>query len=162
MIERPKLFAALYGVAFHAVAAAVVALVAWKNRTGIPASFFATTVPPLLVAAAAVYAIVVGPYLPRRTTTRGAVFFDSAVGMMAEIGVVTLTGILYGALVALFSPLDGVGFLATAANTAFVAVFWALSEVFTQVLVVGNAAGLLLWLLLKKLAERRARAAAAP
>jgi len=162
MNERPKLWAGLYGAAFHVVVAAGVAGVALRNEANIPPSFYAMTVPPLLLAAFLVYAFVVGAYLPRRPTTRGAVFLDSAVGMMAEIAVITLAGILYGALVTVIAPPEGApGFFAAFGNAAFVAVFWALSEVFTHVLVIGNAAGLVGYVLLKKLAERRARAAAA-
>lgn len=160
MHERPRLWAGLYGAAFHVVVAAVVAGVTNRNQANVPTSFFALAVPPLLAASFLVYALVVGSYLPRRPTTRGALFLDSAVGMMAEIAVVTLAGVLYGALVALRAPAESSpGFLTAFGSAAFVAVFWTLSEVFTHVLVVGNAAGLLGFVLLKKLAERRERAA---
>jgi hypothetical protein len=157
MPRSNKLWAGLYGVAFHLLAVVVVAAVAARNQVEISSRFWWTTVPPLLVAAFVVYALLVGPYLPRRPTTKGAVLYDSAVGMFAELGIVVGTAVLYG-LVAPAAAADRSGsYLADAASTALFAFLWTFGSFFTQILVVGNTAGLVGFVLLKRLAARRAK-----
>jgi hypothetical protein len=152
----------LYGVLFHVVVTGVVAWVGHRNQAGIPGSFWVQAVPPFLVAALAVYALVVAPYVPRRSTTKGAVFFDSAVGMFAEAAVFVLAAFLYAALVSAPAFGHGLSAYATAvASTTFFGILWAFGSFFLQILVVGNAAGLVGWWVLKKIAARHPRHAPA-
>jgi hypothetical protein len=156
-----KLWVGVYGALFHLVVAAVVAWVGHRNQAGIPAVFYLKAVPPFVLSGFLVYALVVGAYVPRRAPGRATFLTDSVIGMLAELSVIVLTTLLYAfgsSLPALREA--GVGaYLGTLGNTAFFATMWAFGSFFLQILVVGNAAGLLGWLVLKKLAERRARIA---
>lgn len=162
MPRSTKLWAGLYGLAFHLIVIAVLVWIAAKNQANVPAAFWWTTAPPFLLASFAVYALLVGPYLPRRPTTKGAVFLDSAVGMIAECTVVVLTAILYAFVVAARGDAPSGGYLGDVASTAAFAFLWSFGSFFTQILVVGNAAGLIGWLVIKKISERRRPAPPAP
>jgi hypothetical protein len=159
MPRSNKLWAGLYGVAFHLVAVAVVAFVAARNRVEISSTFWLTTVPPVLVAAFVTYALLVGPYLPKRPTTKGAVLYDSVVGMFAELTLVIGTCLIYGLVASALAERGSGSFLADAASTMLFAFLWTFGSFFTQILVVGNAAGLIGFLVLKKLGERGIKAA---
>ena len=75
-------------------------------------------------------------------------------GMFAELTIVVGTCILYG----LFAPALGTGgsgsYLGEAASTAVFAFLWTFGSFFTQMLVAGNTAGLVGWVVLKQLAKR--------
>jgi hypothetical protein len=124
-MRTSRLAVGLYGLAFHAVVVAVVAWTGHRNHAGIPASFWLEAVPPFLAAAFAVYAVVVAPYIPRRATTRGAVLFDSAVGMFAETAVFVLTAFLYGVVATAPAASEGIAAWASSAtSTTYFAVLW--------------------------------------
>jgi hypothetical protein len=159
-MRTTRLSVGLYGLLFHAAVVGIAAWVGQRNQAGIPARFWLEAAPPFLAAAFAVYAVVVAPYVPRRATTRGAVLFDSVVGMLAETAVFVLAALLHGAAAAAPAARGGLGAWASAwAATSAFAILWAFGSFFLQILVVGNAAGLVGWWVLKRLA---ARAAAAP
>jgi hypothetical protein len=156
-----RIWAGLYGVAFHAVAAALAIYTAVRNRAGIEAGFWWTAIPPFLVAAFVVYALIVGPYLPKRPTTRGAFFYDSAIGMLAEVAVVAGTAILYAFVVSTRVLEQGVGaYLGAVLNMTIFGFLWALGSFFLQVLVVGNAAGLVGWWVMKRVNAKKGAAQA--
>ena len=109
--------------------------------------------PLLLVAAAAVYALVIGPYLARRDPgKRWVVLNDCLLGMLAECAVVTVFALLHGVIAALPAlPEAGAGgFLVAAAANASFALLYALANFMDQILVIGNAAGLVGWWLLRR------------
>jgi hypothetical protein len=156
---KTRAWVGLYGVAFHLAVALVAAWVGHRNRADIPASFWGQALPPFLVAAFAVYAGLVAPYVPRRATTRGAVLFDSAVGMFAEVAVFVLAALLHAAVAALPAAREGIAaWASTAASTTLLAVLWSFGSFFLQILVVGNAAGLVGWWVLKRVPRRFAAA----
>jgi hypothetical protein len=158
-MRTTRLSVGLYGLLFHAAVVGAVAWVGHRNQAGIPARFWPVAVPPFLAAAFAVYAVVVAPYVPRRATTRGAVLFDSAVGMFAETAVFVLAAFLYAVIDAGPAAREGLGAWASAAaRTTFFAVLWSFGSFFLQILVVGNAAGLVGWWVLKRRATRAATA----
>lgn len=150
----------LYGVLFHVLVVAAVAWVGHRNRAEIPLAFWVQAVPALFAAAFAVYALVVGPYVPRRPAGKGAVLFDSAVGMFAETAVFVLTAFAYAALTSIPALREGGlgAYAAGVANGTFFAILWSFGSFFLQILVVGNAAGLVGWWLLGKLARPPAAA----
>lgn len=158
---KTKLAAGLYGVVFHVAAVAFVAAAAARNKRAVPGAFWFSTLPPLLLAAFGVYVLIVGPYLARRPQGRGRVFYDSAVGMFAEVPVVVTTCALYGALTAVLAPSGSGSFASDAAQAVLYALLWC-GAFFTQILVLGNAAGLVGWVVLKKLAERGIEPARTP
>ena len=110
-----RVWVGLYGLAFHVVAVAIALWTAKRNQADIPASFWWTATPPLLVAAFAVYALVVAPYVPKRPTHKMTVFYDCVVTMLAEVAILALTSILY-ALVVSRSALAGGAILTELAN----------------------------------------------
>lgn len=146
MTSNLRVRVGLYGAAFHAVVAAVVAAIGAKNRAAIPPSFYAVAVPALLASAFLVYALAVAPYVRRRVAKRGTVFFDAAVGMAVEPLVIGLTAAAFGAIAALSAPGGGVN----VGGSAVVTVLWAFGNFMTQILALGNAAGLIGWWLSKR------------
>lgn len=156
-MRTSRAWVGLYGVLFHVVVACAAAWLGYRNQAGIPASFWAEAVPPFLLAAFAVYAGVVATYVPRRPTTKGAVFFDSAVGMFAEAAVFAVGALLWAALVS--TPALGQqglsGYASAVAGTAAFGILWSFGSFFLQILVVGNAAGLVGWWVLKRIDARR-------
>lgn len=152
-----RVWAGLYGLAFHAAAVVLALWTAKRNQADIPASFWWTAVPPLLVAAFVVYVAIVGPYVPRRPSHRMTVFYDCVVTMLAEVAILALTSVLYALLVSRGALSSGAGaYLGTAANMTAFAFLWTLGSFFMQVLVIGNAAGFLGWWVMKKVNARRA------
>ncbi len=147
----------LYGLAFHAAAAALELWTAKRNQADVSAGFWWTVVPAVLVAAFVVYALVVAPYVPRRPAHKMVVFYDCVVAMLGEVAILALTSVLYGLLVSRGALSDGVGaYLLAAASTTSLAFLFVLASFFTRVLVWGNAAGFLGWFVMKKVNARRA------
>lgn len=154
-----RVWAGLYGLAFHAVAVGLAVWTARRNQAVIPETFWWQIVPPLLLAAFVVYALVAGAYLPKRPDRKGAVFFDSIIGMAAELGIAALTSILYAFVAAAGAFAHGFGaYLSAAGSMTLFAFLWLLAgrNSLVTLLVVGNAAGLVGWWVLKKVSARRA------
>lgn len=152
---KPKLAVGLYGLLFHAVVVAVVVGIAVKNRAPIEPTFWLAAVPSLLVAAFVVYALAVSAYVARREQRKGAVLFDALVGMVAEPAIVALTALGYGLAAAIAGAQAGAGgFLGELGNRAVFGFLYAIANFLTQILVIGNAAGFVGFVVLKKLAAR--------
>jgi hypothetical protein len=152
-----RVWAGLYGLAFHAVAVGLALWTARRNQADIPASFWWAVVPPLLVAAFVVYALVVASYVPKRPTHRMTVFYDCVVTMLAEVVVLAVTSVLYALLISRGALAGGLGaYLSASANMTAFAFLWTLGSFFLQVLVIGNAAGFLGWWVMKKIGARHA------
>jgi hypothetical protein len=156
-----RVWVGLYGLAFHAAAVAIALWTAKRNQADIPAGFWWAAAPPLLVAAFAVYALIVAPYVPKRPTHKMLVFYDCVVAMLAEVAILALTSILYALVVSRSALADGAGaYLGAAANMTAFAFLFTLGSFFLQVLVIGNAAGFLGWWVMKKANARRPAAQA--
>jgi hypothetical protein len=152
-----RVWAGLYGLAFHGIALGIAIWTARRNQADIPASFWWTAGPPLLVAAFVVYALVVASYVPKRPTHKMAVFYDSVVAMLAEVGILAVTSVLYALVVSRGALSGGAGaYLSASANMTVFAFLFTLGSFFLQVLVIGNAAGFLGWWVMKKIGARRA------
>lgn len=153
MTRRIRLRSALFGALFHAVAAGVVLAVAVARRVEVPVAFWAAAVPAMIAAGGLVYATLVAGYVARRTPRRGAPFYDSLIGMMAEVAVLAATSVLYAVIVSAgaLAAEGPVGYLAAVASAAVVGFLWAFGSFLLQILVVGNAAGLIGWWTLEKL-----------
>jgi F0F1-type ATP synthase membrane subunit c/vacuolar-type H+-ATPase subunit K len=156
MRSKLKLAVGAYGLVFHAVVAAALVGIAAKNRAPIPTLFWTITIPALLFAAFVIYALAVSPYVARRVQRRGAVFYDALVGMAAEPAIVALTALVYG-LVGASAAGGGLRVFANElAARAQLAMLWSFANFMTQILVIGNAAGFVGFVVLKRLAQRRA------
>lgn len=157
MVLANRLHVTAFGALFHLAIALAVAAVGAANRADISGRFWATTIPALVLAAAAVYAVVVAPYVAKRPTGKGRVLFDCAVGMLSEIAIIALTAVVWAVIVSWPALGDGITtFLGAAGNNAFFGLLWAIASFTTHVLVLGNAAGLVGFLLLR-LREKRVR-----
>lgn len=150
-MRTPLRVAAVYGLLFHAVVAAIVVWVARSHRARIEPGFWWVAVPLVLAAGAGGFALVAGPYLRRRNDRRrGVVLVDALVGMLAECVTVVQLALLFGAVAAARTGGGAAAALAAfASNASFVALYAAASFL-EQILVVGNAAGLVGWWLLKR------------
>ena len=149
----------LYGLVFHAVVVLCALAVAAANRAPIHARFWAIAAPALLVAAFAMYALIVAPYVARRTAKRGVAFLDAAIGMAVEPAVAILATVLFSVVSAWPALADGAAaYAATIGGHVYLALLWLVANFATQILVIGNAAGFVGFLLLKRLAARAARA----
>jgi hypothetical protein len=152
MASATRLETALYGAAFHAaVGGALVAIAAW-NRAAIPARFWAIALPCAVVMGGLVYLLAVAPYVMRRVYRKGSVFFDSAVGMFAELAVVAFTAAAFGVIDAVTAA-EGVT-AASVGNHVLFVFLYAVGNFLTQILVIGNLAGLIGWVLLKRRAPK--------
>jgi hypothetical protein len=157
MVLANRLQVTAFGALFHLAIGAGTAAVGAANRAGISGRFWATTIPALALAGAAVYATMVAPYVARRPTGKGRVLFDCAVGMLAEIAVAVMTVLLWA--LAVSWPALGQGLAAyagAAGNNGFFGLLWTFGSFTTQILTLGNAAGFVAFLLLR-LREKRAR-----
>ncbi|ABS28006.1 hypothetical protein [Anaeromyxobacter sp. Fw109-5] len=150
----------LYGLAFHAVVVAAYLGVARSNRAPIDARFWTVGALSLFAASFIVYALLVAPYVARRVQKRGVAFLDAAIGMAAEPAVAILATLLYSVVSAGPALREGAGAFAGAlGGLTYVGLLWLAANFATQILVLGNAAGFIGFILLKLLAARAARTA---
>lgn len=162
MRDPNKKRAALYGAAFHAAVVVIMIALAVKNRAPLDGHVLARAIPILLVAAAVLYFFIAGPYLGTRSKRKSAVFSDALIGMVLEVAVVALTSILYALVATLPALGQGFGTFGSAfGQSSAYTLLWMFGSFFTQILVIGNAAGLIGWFILKKLDDRAAKQAAA-
>jgi hypothetical protein len=148
----------LFGLAFHVAAAGLLAAKAARA----PGSDPRAVVGPAAAAAAAafaVYALLVAPYAQKRlgSARSGVVLHDFLVGMLAELAVVGLAALLFGAATTagVLAVAGAGGWLAATGRAAAFAFLWTIGTAMTEVLVLGNAAGFAGFIVLKKLAARR-------
>jgi hypothetical protein len=152
-MSSPTTRAAVFGLAFHGAVSAGAVAVAAANHARVDGRFWVLSVPLVLIAGAAAYALVVGPYLSRRSSAgRSVVLVDCLIGMLAECAAVALFALLFGLSSGLGTlPQGGAsGVLVTAANGAAFALLYAAANFMEQILVIGNAAGLAGWLILRR------------
>jgi hypothetical protein len=153
-----RLQVGLFGLAFHVAAAGLFA----AKAAGVPGSDPRAVIGPgaaAAVAAFAVYALLVAPYAQKRfgSARKGVVLYDFLIGMLAELAVVAVAALLFGAATtagALAAAGLG-GWLAAAGRAAAFSFLWTIGTTMTEVLVLGNAAGFAGFIVLKKLAARR-------
>ncbi len=158
-VRSTRLRVGLFGLLFHAIVIAGALGIAATNRAPMHARFWAVAAPALLVAAFAMYAVVVAPYVARRAAKRGVAFLDAAIGMAVEPAIVILATVLFSAISAGPALRDGAAaFAATLGGHVHLGLLWLAANFMTQILVIGNAAGFVGFLVLKRLAERAARA----
>jgi hypothetical protein len=150
-----RLQVGLYGLVFHLAAAGVLA------AQGVAPRALVAPAAAAAVAGFAVYALVVTRYAQRRlgSEKRGVVLYDFLVGMLAEVAVVAVASVLH-AIPAAFAGGPGSALGRVAGGAAF-SFLWVVGTAFTEVLVLGNAAGFIGYIVLKKLAARRATSRAA-
>jgi hypothetical protein len=158
-----RLSVGLFGFLFHLAAAGLLAAKAARS----PAADLRSIVGPTIavaVAAFVIYAIIITPYAKKRfgTAKRGIVFFDFLIGMLAEIAVIALAALLHAipAASGAFAAGGVAGYLANVLSTTALAFLWAVGTAMTEVLAVGNGAGFVGYIVLKKLAAREQRASA--
>lgn len=158
-ISRPRVGA--FGCAFHASMMLLIVILGRGRGETFSWEFWGIFFPSVLVAAFAVYALLVFPYAARRVRRRGVVLYDSAVAMLAEVVIAVATSLLVAAVHAAPSLRDAgvAGYAGALAQGTLYGLMWAASDFFLQILLVGNAAGLAGWYMLERAAQRGQRAA---
>ena len=148
MASATRLETGLYGAVFHGVVGGALVAIATWNRAPIPERFWAIALPCAVVVGGLVYLVAVAPYANRRVYRKGSVFTDSAVGMFAELAVVAFTALFYG-LIDAATAAESVTAAALGQHVLYVFLY-AVGNFLTQILVIGNLAGLVGWVLLKR------------
>lgn len=152
MASATRLETGLYGAAFHAaLGGALMAIAAW-NRASVPERFWAIALPCAVVIGGLVYLFAVAPYATRRVYRKGTVFFDSAVGMFAELAVAAFTAAAFG-LIDAATAAERVSAAAVGNHVLYVFLY-TIGNFLTQILAIGNLAGLIGWVLLKRRAPK--------
>ena len=159
-----RLSVGLFGFVFHLAAAGLLAAKAARSPTADLRSIVGPTIAAAL-GAFVVYALIVTPYARKRfgTAKKGVVFLDFLVGMLAEIAVIALAAFLYAipAAAPAFATAGVGGYLTNVVSTTALAFLWAVGTAMTEILAIGNGAGFVGYIVLKKLAARQERAGAA-
>jgi|SRR3990172_4671374 len=146
-----RAWVAAYGALFHLGAACFFGFQAARQE-GAPLGALAVPGAALVVAGVVVYATLVASYVPRRGRRKGTAAWDAAVGILAECVVVVVASLL-AAVPGGVHQVVSVGLaagLAALAEQSVANALWVFAMAATHVLVVGNAAGLLGWLLLER------------
>jgi hypothetical protein len=159
-----RLQVGLFGLLFHVAAAALFAAKAARAPGADPRALIGPAA-AAAVAGLVVYALLVAPYVQKRfgSSRRGVVLYDFLVGMLSELAVVAVAALLFGAATTAgaLATTGAVGWLAATGRTTAFAFLWIVGTAMTEVLVLGNAAGFVGFIVLKKLAARRGAAAEA-
>jgi hypothetical protein len=152
MKNRVKLKVGLFGAAVNAAVILAVSFFSLIARDRSEAVLYLSAMPVLAVSAFIVYYAVVSSYVAKRAGIANPVFFDSLVGMLAEIIIVTVGTSCYS-LWNTLSNLPGKGLSAFAPDFAagfLVNILWVFGMFMVHILIAGNIAGLAGWVLLKK------------
>jgi hypothetical protein len=147
-----KLKTGLFGAAVNAAVILGVSLYSGLARDRSEAVLYLSAIPVLAVSAFVVYYVVVSSYVAKRSGIVNPVFFDSLVGMLAEIIIVTVGTSCYS-LWNTLSNMSGKGLSAFANDFAagfLVNILWVFGLFMVHILIAGNIAGLVGWGLLKK------------
>jgi hypothetical protein len=141
----------LFGVAIN-IGAVIWVLFTAVVRGGAELRNYLLVVPMLAASAFVVYYFIVSSYVVKRAGIQKPVFFDSLVGMLAELIIVTLGTLCYSVWFSLLN-MHGKDFQAFAADLTtgiLVNLLWVFAMFMVQILLVGNIAGLAGWFLMKK------------
>lgn len=159
-----RLTVGLFGLVFHLAMAGLLAAKAARAAASDLGAMLGPTV-AAAVAAFVVYALVVTPYARKRygTAKKGVVLYDFLIGMLAEVAVVALAALLWAipSAAPAFAQGGVGGYFANVLRTASLGFLWAIGTAMTEIFAIGNGAGFAGFIVLKKLAAREARAAAA-
>jgi hypothetical protein len=150
--QTMKLKIGFFGAAVNAVVVIGILFFSAVTRGTPMFSIYLSAVPLLAVSAFVVYYFVVSSYVVKRAGIEKPVFFDSLVGMLAQLIIVTLGTVCYSLWNAL-SNVHGQGlgtFGWDIAAGVLMNLLWVFGMFMVHILIVGNIAGLVGWLVLKK------------
>jgi hypothetical protein len=148
-----KLKIGLFGAAVNVVVIIGILYFSAVTRGNVEFSGYLSVLPILAVSAFVVYYFVVSSYVVKRAGIQKPVFFDSLVGMLAELIIVTLGTLCYSAAITL-SNMHGMDLRVFASDIAtgiLVNLLWVFAMFMVHILIVGNIAGLVGWYLLSKI-----------
>ena len=151
-----KLKVGLYGAAVNVAAVLGILLFSAVRGGGVGFNAYFSGLPVLSAAAFVVYYFVVSAYVAKRPGIQNPVFFDSLVGMLAELITVTLGAVLHG-VGASISAVQGRGLTAFAADLTagiLMNLLFVFGTFMIHILVIGNIAGLVGWYLLTKVSPK--------
>jgi hypothetical protein len=147
-----KLKVGLYGAAVNVAAVLGILLFSAVRGGGVGFNAYFSALPVLSAAAFVVYYFVVSAYVAKRPGIQNPVFFDSLVGMLAELIIITLGVVLHSVWMSILE-MQGWDFMAFAADLAtgiLMNFLWIFATFMIHILVIGNIAGLVGWYVLKK------------
>jgi len=151
-----KLKIGLFGAAINVIVVMVILLFSASTRGSGEIRAYLSALPMLAISAFVVYYFVVSSYVVKRKGMQKPVFFDSLVGMLAELIIVTLGAVCYSVWSSL-SNLQGKDFRGLASDLTtgiLVNLLWVFAMFMVHILIVGNIAGLAGWFLLKKIGPK--------
>lgn len=148
-----KLKIGFFGAAVNAVVVIVILFFSAVSRGTPVISTYLSAVPVLAVSAFVVYYFVVSSYVVKRAGIEKPFFLDSLVGMLAELIIVTLGTVCYSLWNTLSNMQErNVGAFSTdLAAGILVNLLWVFAMFMVHILIVGNIAGFVGWLVLKKI-----------
>jgi hypothetical protein len=152
-----KLKIGLFGAAVNVVVIIGMLLFSAGTRGGAGFSSYLSALPLLAVSAFVVYYFIVSSYVVKRAGIQKPFFFDSLVGMLAELIIVTCAAACYSLWLTL-SNMHGrdIGLLASDLATGIlVNLLWVFALFLVHILLVGNLAGITGWYLLKKIGPKK-------
>jgi hypothetical protein len=147
-----KLKIGLFGAAVNTVGVIGILFFSGARDTSL-FSVYLSAIPMLAFPAFVIYYFVVSSYVVKREGIEKPVFFDSLVGMLAQLIIVTVAAFCYS-LWHTISNMPGHDLGAFASDLAagvLMNMLWVFGMFMVHILIVGNIAGLLGWQLLKKI-----------
>jgi hypothetical protein len=147
-----KLKIGFFGAAVNAVVVTGILFFSAATHDRSVFGAYLTAVPLLALSAFVVYYFVVSSYVVKRAGIQKPVFFDSLVGMLAELIIATLAAVCYS----VWSSLSNIAgrelgaFASDLATGILMNLLWVFAMFMVHILIVGNIAGLAGWYLLKK------------
>jgi hypothetical protein len=148
-----KLKVGLFGAAVNVVVVIGILSFSAATRGNVGFNTYLSVLPMLAVSAFIVYYFIVSSYVAKRASIVKPVLYDSLVGMLAELIIVTLGGVCYSVGISLVN-MHGRdwGVVASDISTGIlVNLLWLFAMFMVHILIVGNIAGLAGWYLLKKI-----------
>jgi hypothetical protein len=151
-----KLKIGLFGAAVNVVVIIGMLLFSAVTRGGAGFSSYLSALPLIAVSAFFVYYFIVSSYVVKRAGIQKPFFFDSLVGMLAELIIITCAAVCYSLWLTL-SNMHGrdIGTLASDLATGIlVNLLWVFALFLVHILLAGNLAGITGWYLLKKIGSK--------
>jgi hypothetical protein len=152
-----KLKIGLFGAIINVVVVIGILTFSAVTRGNVGFNVYLSVLPLLAVSAFVVYYFIVSSYVVKRTAIPKPFFYDSLVGMLAELIIVTLGVVCYSVWTSLVH-MHGRDWGVVASDISsgiLVNLLWLFAIFMVHILIVGNIAGLVGWYLLKKMNPKK-------
>jgi hypothetical protein len=148
-----KLKIGLFGAAINIVVIIGMLLFSAISRGGAGFNAYLSALPLLAASAFVVYYFIVSSYVAKRAGIQNPFFFDSLVGMLAELIIVTGGTVCYSVWMTLanMQNRDPAVLASDLMTGILVNLLWIFAMFTVHILIAGNLAGIAGWYLLKKI-----------